>query len=271
MLSFFSSLSLVPAATLAVLLFFLGAIFGSYMDVVRSRRSWRRSLTGRSRCAACSRTLSFRHLIPVWSYLAAHGRCSFCSRPIPRAHLAAELVTGSLFVLAVFGGSSLFVAGAVMLSALFVVPIVIADIESMEVPEHLSRPFALLTFTVAASLSWSFWSAVPLLSGFLFALPFALLWSLSGGRAMGLGDAKVAISFGFLLAEPVSVLSAFFLSFWVGTVGIGILALSRMLRGKPHGLSRGLHVPFVPCIAIAFFFVLITDSSLFTGLDILFS
>ncbi|MDE0243187.1 MAG: prepilin peptidase [Candidatus Kaiserbacteria bacterium] len=267
MITLVATLSPLSAVVLAAFLFILGTVFGSYMDVVRSRQSWRHSLTGRSQCLSCSKTLSWQQLIPVFSYLTSQGRCAFCSEQIPRAHLFAEIATGILFALAVFGTASPWVMGAVLLSAIFVIPIITADIEAMEVPEHLSVPFSFITLGFAAILSLHIGSGAPILSGLVFAAPFALLWWGSGGRAMGLGDAKVAISLGFLLADPILAISAFFLSFWIGTLGIAAVALQRVLRGQPHGISRGLHVPFVPSIAIAFFFTLVTDFSLFSGLS----
>ena len=258
---FIAGLTVFQTIPVLVTLFALGACAGSFMRVVQVRQSWRRSVTGRSRCSGCGKTLPWHHLVPTVSYFALRGKCPSCSAAIPPADVAAETATGALFVLAVLAGESPYDAVAVMLSALFLVPIIIEDIASMEVPEHLSLPFAYAAFAVAVFVSLHSGSAAPLVSGLVLAVPFALLWLCSRGRAMGLGDAKVAVAFGLLLADPVRALSALLFSFWIGALGVLLIALVRRVRGASVRTMRGMRVPFVPCIAAAYFLVLLTDVS----------
>ena len=54
----------------------LGACMGSFLNCAAWRIVHGESvLRGRSHCDACGHVLTVRDLIPVVSYLAAHGRC----------------------------------------------------------------------------------------------------------------------------------------------------------------------------------------------------
>ena len=253
----------MPTALLILAVFLLGASVGSFMDVVLSRRAWRASLSGRSRCAQCSVVLTWKALVPLFSYTALRGRCGSCSVRIPPQHLLSELLMGVLFVLAVFIPDSLQGSAIALVSSMFLVPIVLADFSTMEVPEHLSRPFAFLAFGFALALALSENSVLPILGGPLLAAPFYLLWRSSSGRAMGLGDAKLAFPLGFLLPTLSSTLSVFVFSFWIGTVGLLIYALYMRIRTGSFSVRRGMQMPLAPSIAAAFFLVFFTDISFF--------
>ena len=248
----------------SVVVFFFGAAIGSFMEVVRVRCSWRSVLSGRSRCAHCKRTLTWRELIPLFSYLVQRGKCSECSCSIPRYHLASEVLTGVLFVGAFLFSDSLMQAGIICISALFLPALVLSDSERMEVPEHLSLPFAYLTLGVATTHLLYTGSVTPVLGGVVLAAPFFLLWLSSGGRAMGLGDAKVALSLGFLLPSLLSALSVFLLTFWIGVAGLTLYALSQLLRRQRVQIRRSMRVPLIPSMALAFYVVLFTDFSYLT-------
>ena len=257
----FGALTVFQSVVSIAAAFAVGACAGSFMDVVRSRGSWRASLRGRSRCVSCESALTWHCLIPIFSHLALRGRCASCSKKIPARHLFAEAATGSLFVLALLTGGSIWSAAALLLAALFLVPIVSEDVASMEVPERLSLPFAYLSLCFAVAFALSFGSIAPFVSGLVLAAPFALLWLCSRGRAIGLGDAKVAVAMGLLVADPVRAVSVFLFSFWIGSAGVVLYALWLLLRGRSVRVLRGMRVPFVPCMALAFVLVLTADLS----------
>jgi leader peptidase (prepilin peptidase)/N-methyltransferase len=56
---------------------FLAAAFGSFAGVV-SARGLRESLSGRSHCDGCRRTLAWYELVPLISYPALRGHCRTC-------------------------------------------------------------------------------------------------------------------------------------------------------------------------------------------------
>ena len=251
----------------AGLVFLFGACIGSFMDVARVRASWKKVVRGRSKCQSCKKELCWYELLPIVSYVVLWGRCYGCKKSIPLYHFAAEVLMGLLFVLAflyaLFGGFP-YNAAVMVISAVFLVPIVLQDIETMEVPEHLSLVFAYVALVIGIVTGGI--SAV--LGGIIFALPFFLIWFFSSGKAMGLGDAKVAISLGFLLPSLMGVVSSFLFSFWIGlAVVLGIVLYNLLRKGKVM-LRRGMQLPLVPCMAVAYFVVLATGVSF---IDVLYA
>jgi leader peptidase (prepilin peptidase)/N-methyltransferase len=119
-------------------------------------------------------------------------------------------------------------------------------------------PLASLFFVLSSALfSFVSYAGTPaFLLGLAYAggiaLFFFLLYALSRGRAMGLGDTPV--SFGLaLLAGPLA-LAGFLFSFWIGgVIGIGILVFR---KGGPR---MGIEVPFVPFMALGFLLALFTQ------------
>lgn len=160
------------------------------------------------------------------------------------------------FVYALMGGS-LYISGAALLSALFLVPIVLQDIETMEVPEHISLVFAYTALAIGLLTG----GIGAILGGIVLALPFFLLWLFSGGKAMGLGDAKVAVSLGFLIPSLMGVVSVFMFTFWIGLVALlGCILYQLIAKGKIT-IRKGMHIPLIPCMATAYFLILFTSTS----------
>ena len=77
----------------------LGACMGSFLNCAAWRIVHGESvLRGRSHCDACGHVLTVRDLIPVVSYLSAHGRCRYCGAKLSRRHVLAEAVSALVFV-----------------------------------------------------------------------------------------------------------------------------------------------------------------------------
>jgi len=77
-------------AVVTVLAALAGAALGSYSGVV-SARGWRGSLTGRSVCDSCARTLRAWEVVPVVSWVILRGRCARCRARIPVSLLVREV------------------------------------------------------------------------------------------------------------------------------------------------------------------------------------
>lgn len=72
--------SAVALAGTVVFATLLGGALGSFAGVVASR-GWRASLSGRSHCDSCGRSLSWCELIPFVSFFALRARCRTCGAP----------------------------------------------------------------------------------------------------------------------------------------------------------------------------------------------
>ena len=224
----------------------IGLIVGSFLNVVILRGAVSQSLTGRSRCDECGHILSVRELIPIISFLVQKARCRECGTVLSWQYPIVEFVTavgfavtGGVIVpsLAAIDSASLILLGEVFLVIAAVIVIVTADIRFQIIPNGAA--FALFFAGLVASgmrgalLRDS--EAALAVAGF-----FALLWLISRGRWMGLGDAKLVLGTSLLIGFPASA-AAFLFSFWLG----GVAAIPMLLFGKKAMQSR---IPFGPFI-----------------------
>ena len=237
-------------------LFFLGVAVGSFMEVVRVRSSWRASLSGRSRCGACGAVLRYRDLVPIVSFCALRGKCARCGLGISVSHTVAEFLTGLLFVCAFVIPDDPHRTVLLILSTVFLVPIMLTDIERMEIPGHLLTPFTVLSLGVFAVGVLKDGTVSGALNAVALAAPFYGIWLVSRGRAMGLGDAKLALPMGLLLPSFTDSVSVFVFTFWIGAlVCLGYVLIR---RGGVTGKSR---VPLAPMMIAAYMLVLLTGVS----------
>lgn len=82
-----------------VLVFLLGAIFGSFYLVIGTRLPLGDNvISGRSRCDSCKTILKWYELIPILSYIIQLGKCRYCHNKISKEHFIVEIITGLLFV-----------------------------------------------------------------------------------------------------------------------------------------------------------------------------
>lgn len=195
-----------------------GLIIGSFLNVFVIRSRTGRSISGRSGCLSCGERLRSTELIPIISWMLQRGTCGTCGSSISLQYPLVEIVTGALFVAVLFANVS--IAASVFLFALFSIWVAIAtyDIRHRIVPDEWGYGAALFAIFYFVSIhegaihSFWFWIAGPLV-----ALPIAFLWYFSDGRAIGLGDAKLALSVGWFLG-PASGLVALLCSFVVGAL-----------------------------------------------------
>jgi leader peptidase (prepilin peptidase)/N-methyltransferase len=260
--------------------FVLGAVLGSFLNVVIYRLGADRGVLGRSCCLSCGHRLSWAELLPVVSFIFLGGRCRNCRSRISRQYPAVEFLTGVLFagVFLKFAGqfpSADFLAGdfrpaisgllAVFYQlAVFSVLIVIAvyDIRHKIIPDSFVLGFAGLAFlNLFFSYRMSEFFGPPfldrLLAGPAIALPFFLIWLFSAGRWMGLGDAKLSVGIGWFLGFSAA-LSAVAIGFWLGAVvGLSVVFAGRFLPpAKQLGMKSEIPLgPFlIAGLIIVFFF-----------------
>lgn len=240
-------------ALLPFVFFVLGAILASFLGVVAGRlytgQSW---LSGRSQCDSCGRMLGVLDLVPVVSWVSSLGRCRSCGSQVSYLYSLTEVTLGTLFVVSYLqfglGLPLLLFLGALLLLTF----IVLYDLRHTVVP-----PLASWLFVACAALFACVTAPSQIVLGLTFitagaiGLLFFLLFLLSRGRAMGLGDTPVALGLS-LLAGSASLAGLLF-SFWIGALlGIAILVTT------PKGHRMGIEVPFVPFLAAGFLLALFT-------------
>lgn len=282
--------------------FIFGTIIGSFLNVVIYRyNSGTSPLTGRSQCFSCGRTLSWRELFPIVSFLVARGRCAQCGVRLSWQYPIVEAFSGAIFV-AVFLLEKPILE-TMFLLAMFSTLLVIAVYDL----RHQIIPDGLVAFFAVASLGWFFWT-IPggykeafrfpyywgLVAGPMLFFPFWVLWFVSKGRWLGLGDGKLALGIGWFLGATLGG-SAIMLAFWIGAASaLFAMGLQRVqnasrkfvksikskvnapnftnfMNFKNFTNSTGSHfsmkseIPFGPFLILAVFIVYFTKINFFDG------
>ena len=258
--------SLVPFSLSLIFLSTLGALIGSFLNVVIHRVPREESIAfPNSRCPSCGTAIRPYDNLPILSFLILRGRCRACRVSIPKRYPAVEALTALLFGL-VFLHDRLTLAlpfDLIFVAAL--VALVFIDAEHMILPDVITLPgllFALvvrafvpnaygLAFLSAGMLEgWPVWAVS--VAGALFgaAIGGGSLWltgwlweRLRGVEAMGLGDVKMMFMVGAYLGWPLTVTTIFLGVLGGSIIGVGLMFWRRerdMQMLLPFGIFLGI-------------------------------
>ena len=265
----------VPAL---LILFAFGAAIGSFLNVVIFRYDGEqplfsfKGLGGRSHCMHCKAQLKWYDLVPVFSYIFLHGKCRACGTRISLQYPLVELVTACAFLLpALFFyphySFPLMHPHAALMAALWLpvialmIILAVVDMRLMLIPDETVVGLSLVGLALS-SYRDSFLGAYAALfpqfaspflnhiAGAVFGLAsLGLIVLLSRGRAMGMGDVKLAGAMGLIIGFP-DIVFALALSFLAG----GIFSMGLLLArwGKGHTTMKTM-VPFGPFMVAGFF------------------
>ncbi|MBC8464837.1 MAG: prepilin peptidase [Parcubacteria group bacterium] len=258
---------------LYVAVFIFGTIIGSFLNVLILRRGTGRSVVkDRSACWTCGKMLRWYELVPIVSYGVLRGKCARCKASVSPQYPIVEFLTGTLFTLGAWSMIDMFflpVWGIVSLALLLAVIISLSvmmtvyDIRHTIIPNAWVYIFAVssLVYTAVSHLAtygtfvqWSVWD---MMAGPILAIPFAALWFFSKGKAMGLGDAKLALGIGWLLGL-MEGLSAIILGFWIGAIiSVGLISMHKAkgLFGTGKRFTMKSEIPFGPFLLLGMFVV----------------
>lgn len=242
-----------------VLSFIFGAIIGSFLNVVSLRFNTGVTLGGRSKCMSCGEGLTWKELIPLFSFMVQKGACRKCKSKISWQYPLVEFVAGVFFVLIiiVYPPTSLETTITTVLTIInlcLLLVICAYDVKHKIIPDRFVYAFAAVALAglfIGGPSLWHIPTYWQLIAGPLLALPFALLWLVSGGTWMGLGDVKLMLGIGWVLGISQG-LNAVILSFWIAA-GVSVLwILLTKKRYKPR-----MEIPFGPYLILGMYLVLL--------------
>ncbi len=220
----------------------LGAIFGSFLNVVAYRLPRHESLLGpASHCRSCGTPVKPYDNIPIISFLLLRGRCRSCGSSISPRYPLVESLTAALCAGAVLAHGS---ASAVALSLgliLLVVPAALIDLEHRIIPNSLTALGAVVALALGLALDPS-GEPQRLIAAFA-AGGFLLLAALAYPGGMGMGDVKLAAVIGLFLGRAVA--PAILIALLAGVL-VGATIIAR--KGAREG--RKTAVPFGPFLAL---------------------
>lgn len=241
-----------------LIIFIFGTCVGSFLNCLIYRlREQQSFLSGRSFCPKCLHQLVFFDLIPVLSFIFLKGKCRYCGEKISWQYPLVELATGFLFLLIFLhftiypvwiSGTLPFTIYLLIISCLLII-IFVYDLKHYIIPDKIIYPAIVIVFLYKIIFDFQTSNFYSLILSALVAFGFFfLLWLVSRGRWMGLGDAKLAFLMGFFLGYP-KILIAMFSAFLIGAIiGIGLMA-----SGKKTLKSQ---VPFGPFLVVGTFIAL---------------
>lgn len=252
------------------LIFILGLMLGSFLNVVIYRlplmmkTTWRREcrqflqlpeeeskppfdLTRPgSHCPSCQTAIKPHQNIPVASYLLLGGKCAHCAAHISPRYPLIEAFTGVCSVVVAWH----FGFGLPLLFALLMTWSLIAlsfiDIDHQLLPDSITLPMLWLglLLSVFDVFTDTHASIIGAIAGYLSLWSIYWLFKLlTGKEGMGYGDFKLLAMFGAWLGWhylPMIIL----LSSLVGAIlGVAMIVVGRHAAGKP--------IPFGPYLAAA--------------------
>jgi leader peptidase (prepilin peptidase)/N-methyltransferase len=250
------------AWVLAALAGVFGLAIGSFLNVVVHRVPAGLSVVApASACPQCDHPIRRRDNVPVLSWVLLRAKCRDCAAPISARYPVVEAATAVLFVLVALvvpqplGATTIGEAlgrtvllGALLFLMAVSVALSLIDLDTHRLPNAIVYPAGvvlLLLLSVVSAVSGD-WGA--LLRGLLGAVVLGgayLILALAVPGGMGLGDVKLAVVLGLVLAYlgwgPLAV--GAFGGFLVG----GTVAIALVLAGRAR---MGSGVPFGPSMLV---------------------
>jgi leader peptidase (prepilin peptidase)/N-methyltransferase len=265
-LTSFADPTLVPFPLALIFVSTLGALIGSFLNVVIHRVPREESIVfPNSRCPSCGTAIRPYDNIPILSYLVLRGRCRACGTSISARYPAIEALTALLFGLVFLHDGLTLVLPFDLIFVAALVALVFIDAEHMILPDVITLPglaYALVVRAFVPNLDglaflsegllwgWPVWSVS--LAGALFgaAIGGGSLWlmgwlweRLRGVEAMGLGDVKMMFMVGAYLGWQLTVLTIFLGVVGGAFIGVGLMLWRRerdMQMLLPFGIFLGL-------------------------------
>lgn len=236
-------------------IFFFGLAVGSFLNCIIYRLENKESfLRKRSHCPQCNHILSWKDLIPVFSFLMLKGKCRYCQKRISLQYPLVELATASIFVLVYnYSLSNLQFAILNLIISCFLIVIFVFDLKHYLIPDKLIHSAILgigiwhLVFLVLGNYT-IYDIRNTIYSAFGAAGFFLIIYLISRGKWLGFGDVELVFLIGLFLGWP-KILIALFFSFFTGAI-VGLILI---FFGKKTMKSE---IPFAPFLVSGTFFAL---------------
>ncbi len=245
---------LIPPSFAYIILGVVGAIIGSFLNVVIHRLPREESIVfPNSRCPSCGAVIAFYDNVPLLSYVALGGRCRSCKTHISGRYPAVELLTALLYVSVAWRDGLTLALPFDLAFVSAILALIFIDGEHMILPNAITYPGIVFALVARMAIPYLlgrpyFDDLEPLASGLLAGMPLwsasliaALIGALIGGgslwltgwaweklrgiEAMGLGDVKMMFMVGAYLGWRLTILTIF-----MGVLSASIIGIALMLR-----------------------------------------
>lgn len=245
----------------AIYAFFVGACFGSFLNVCISR--WPDALSvvrPRSRCPSCGHQISAFENIPIFSWLALRGKCRGCRTPISFQYPFVEILVGLVWMGAYLHYGLSFTGARVAMFVTVLLGIAVTDAKRYLIPDGFTV-FGLLWVMVTAIIGLFVTEATPFAGAFdalLGACVGAGAIAIAGwlgevilkamGReeteAMGFGDVTLMAVVGAAVGPHRALMTIFLGALIASLVFIPVIMPIAWLRARNRGVA--FEKPLVP-------------------------
>lgn len=248
---------------IAIYIFIIGTIMGSFFNVVAHRLSNNESIIKPgSHCESCQHLLKWYELIPIISFLIQGGRCRQCHTKLSWWYLLIEIITGLfyLFSYLYFGLSPDFFISLVISSVLVIT--CITDFNYLIILDEPLVIGSILIIIITLITSGLVDTLIAILSGLLLFF-FMLLVKILGDKAfkresLGGGDIKLSFFIGLSLGYKLAFVNLVLASFL--TLPIAFYYLVKY---------KDREVPFGPFLIISNFIIFVLASPILEFIDYL--
>ena len=248
---------------IAIYIFIIGTIMGSFFNVVAHRLSNNESIIKPgSHCENCNHLLKWYELIPIISFLIQGGRCRQCHTKLSWWYPLIEIITGLfyLFSYLYFGLSYDFFISLVISSVLVIT--CITDFNYLIILDEPLIVGSILIIIIKFLQGGIIDTLIAILSGLLLFF-FMLLVKILGDKAfkresLGGGDIKLSFFIGLSLGYKLAFVNLVLASLL--TLPIAFYYLIKY---------RDREVPFGPFLIISNFIVYVFASPILEFIDYL--
>ena len=211
-----------------------GLCVGSFCNVLIFRLPKGEEFTRTSsHCMTCGHKLTWYENIPLVSRLIQKGKCRSCGERISVQYPAVEAINTAAWLLTGVVCSGDLIK-TVLYCSLFSLLMVIAFIDwrTFEIPNGLTLSILVLGIIRLATdlVNWKLY-VIGLVCVSLF---FLIIWFVTGGAGIGMGDVKLMGAAGLLVGWRNIVLGMF-----VGCIIGAVIHIIRMKRGANRRLAFG--------------------------------
>ena len=231
---------------MGVLVFILGLCCGSFINMLVFRTAEKYKLIRKSKnkqkkksfCDYCGKQLRWDENIPVLSWVMQGGKSRCCGKKLPVTYPIVELATGLLFLLSFYKRAAI-IDYQTILGFVVVIMLVFAavfDVKYMILPDFSTGILivsamvllgvGLIDGGVTSELLVQNIVVAAGAAGFLL-----VLYWLTKGKGMGMGDVKLAVFMGLWLGWS-RITVAFYAAFVTGAIVGGGLMLVKKLKRK---------------------------------------
>ena len=234
-----------------ILLFLIGLVCGSFLNVVAIRRIQEESfIHGRSKCPGCREMISWYDNIPLLSFIFLKGHCRHCNQQISLQYPFIELFS-AIMTIALYDHQPnlpLFIC-LLIIGYLLIITALIDWLSKNIYIDHLALLLAamIIFLTLSNRLSISILFGAAIFGGFFLFL--RIIGSYIYKReAVGMGDIQLGVILGMPLVWQDIVLALYITFISASFVGLYLLYQKQ---------EKDRELPLIPFITLGFMIALL--------------